>query len=250
MGEIVKLIKIMSLVILFFFYFNILKSNTYDEIQNARDLFLEGDYKEAIQLCKSINTAESLVLQSRITSIYTYFYKINDEAEESYLHAYKLAKKAINMNKNNPDTYVEAAHSLGRYGQQIGILSAISMGIADRVKKYLAKALFMDSNNIIANMSLGIWHAEIIDKAGKLIAGGVYGAKSKEARKLFQKTLQLNNNQVGLLYELSYGYYLLGEDEDIKKSKDLIIKLLKMKNYSHMDSLYKEKAQNLLKILY
>ena len=250
MGKIIRLVKILLLLTFFFYFLNSLNANSNDEIQNARNLFLKGDYQGAIELCEALNTAESLVLQSRIISIYTYFYKNNDEAEKNYLKAYKLAKKAININMNNSETYVEAAHSLGRYGQQIGILSAISMGIADRVKKYLSKALFLDSNNVIANLSLGIWHAEIIDKAGKFIGGGVYGAKSKEARKLFQKTLQLNNNQIGLLYELSYGYYLLGEEMDIEKSKELISKLLKIENYSHMDSLYKIKAQNLLKLLY
>ena len=35
-------------------------------------------------------------------------------------------------------------------------MAAITKGIADRVKKYLDKALSINSNNIIANLSKGI----------------------------------------------------------------------------------------------
>ena len=35
-------------------------------------------------------------------------------------------KSAIKINPNNDNAYVEAAHSLGRYGQKIGIMAAIT----------------------------------------------------------------------------------------------------------------------------
>ena len=60
-------------------------------------------------------------------------------------------------------------------------MSAITKGIADRVKKYLNKALEINSNNILANLSKGIWHAEIINQAGKTVAKAVYGAKVNTA---------------------------------------------------------------------
>ena len=83
----------------------------------------------------------------------TNFFKKGEEAKESYLKAYNISKKALLINKTNTLAYTEAAHALGRYGQEIGIMSAITKGIATRVKTYLDKALELDDNNIIANLS-------------------------------------------------------------------------------------------------
>ena len=161
---------------------------------------------------KLLNTKsiEALVLQSRILSIYTHFHLKDRDAEEKFLKSYEIAKSAIQIDPDNDEAYVEAAHSLGRYGQKIGIMSAISKGIASRVKKYLDKALEINPNNILANLSKGIWHAEIINQAGKAIASTVYGANIDKALIHFEKVKKhKNSNEIGVLYELAYGYYLL-----------------------------------------
>ena len=105
-----------------------------------------------MQLMKHLNLIllKQKILQSRILSIYTHFYLTDGKAEENFLKSYAVAKTAIEIDPKNDNAYVEAAHSLGRYGQKIGIMSAITKGIADRVKKYLDKALEINSNNIFS----------------------------------------------------------------------------------------------------
>ncbi|MDA9558671.1 hypothetical protein N9R86_01725 [Alphaproteobacteria bacterium] len=108
------------------------------------------------------------------------------------------------INENNTLAYTEAAHALGRYGQEIGIMSAITEGIATRVKTYLDKALTLDNNNIIANLSKGLWHAEIVNQAGQVLARAVYGAKPETARVYLSKVINLNSNansdDIAILY--------------------------------------------------
>jgi len=129
-------------------------------------------------------------------------------------------------------------------------MAAITKGIADRVKKYLDKALSINSNNIIANLSKGIWHAEIINQAGKTIANTVYGAKVSHAINYFIAVENHNNfKQIGVLYELAYGYSLLGEALYLEKAKVLINSLLKKDAFSEMDKIYKKKAILLLELL-
>ena len=67
----------------------------------------------------------------------------------------KVAKQDF-INGNNTLAYTKAAHALGRYGQEIGIMSAITKGIAHRVKIYLDKALSFDDNNVIVYLSKGL----------------------------------------------------------------------------------------------
>ena len=44
-----------------------------------------------------------------------------------------------------------------------------------------------------------------------ILARGMYGAKSKTARMHFNKVVNLKNNNIAILFELSYGYQLLGD---------------------------------------
>ena len=129
-------------------------------------------------------------------------------------------------------------------------MSAITKGIADRVKKYLDKALEINSNNILANLSKGIWHAEIIHQAGKTVAKAVYGAKAITAVNHFKVVEeQENSDEIGVLYELAYGYSLLNEDIHLSQAKVLLEKLISMEPSSDMDKFYIRKGKSLLKIL-
>ena len=116
-------------------------------------------------------------------------------------------------------TNIKKGEFIFKYGQKIGIMSAITEGIADRIKTYLDKALKIDDSDTLANLSKGLWHAEIINQVGKTLAKAVYGANSKKARKHFSKAYDTSESEISILYELSYGYYLLGEDEDIVLAK-------------------------------
>ena len=236
------------IIFLFLLFFKI--SSLFCENINldaARYEFLEGNYELAIEIAGKINSPDAQVFQSRVLSIHTHFFKEGDEAKKHYLKAYEIVSNILNKNKNHVEANVEAAHALGRYGQEIGILSAISEGIADRVKSYLNTALKINNDNIIANISKGIWHAEIINQAGKTLGSVIYGASARDARNHFQKVYSLNNSEISILYELSYGYYLLGEKEDLLISIEYLKKLLSMKNKSHLDQLYKKKAIKLKK---
>ena len=245
MGIFVKQsLKIFIYIILINSWSKLSISNQID-LNAAKQEFVNGNYDKSILLASKINTVESMIFLSRTISIYTNFFKKGDEAKESYLKAYNISKKALLINENNTLAYTEAAHALGRYGQEIGIMSAITEGIATRVKKYLDKALDLDDNNIIANLSKGLWHAEIVNQAGDVLARGVYGAKSETARMHFSKVINLDSNDIAVLYELSYGYMLLGEKKDLEISKAYIKKLLNINSISSIDNLYKKKAKKL-----
>ncbi len=237
-------------LIIIFFSLLVRFATPEDQLENARILFLQGNYEQAIETTNKIKTVESLILKSRILSIYTNFYLHGKKSEESFLVAYQTAKKAIEMDPTNDEAYVEAAHALGRYGQKIGIMSAITKGIADRVKRYLDKALKINDNNILANLSKGIWHAEIINQAGKTVAKAVYGARTKNVLFHFKKVKeQKNSKEIGILYELAYGYSLLNEEIYLKEAKTLILELLVKNPSSDMDKVYIKKASSLIEIL-
>ena len=118
------------------------------------------------------------------------------------------------------------------------------------LKKYLNRALEINPTNILANLSKGIWHAEIINQAGKTVAKAVYGAKVNNAIEHFEIVQnQKESKEIGVLYELAYGYSLLNEDIYLDKSKTLIKELLDLPPISDMDTLYIKKSLSLLEVL-
>jgi hypothetical protein len=225
--------------IFFIFCFQKIKSENLDF---AKKEFLLGNYESAIDISSKLNDLDSKIFQARSMSVYAHFFLKDEVAKNKFLEAYEIVKNASLEETQNADVYLEAAHALGRYGQKIGIMSAITEGIADRVKRYLNKALKIDDSHTLANLSKGLWHAEIINQAGKTLAKALYGANLKKARNHFSKVYNSGKKEISILYELSYGYYLLGEDEDLILAKKYLKELSLIESKAHIEKAYKNKA--------
>ena len=218
-----------------------------ENLNYAKKEFLLGNYENAIIISSKIDNVDAKIFQARSISVYAHFFLKDEIAKNKFLEAYEIVKEVSLVANENADVYLEAAHALGRYGQKIGIMSAISEGIADRVKRYLDKALKIDNSHTLANLSKGLWHAEIINQAGKTLAKALYGASSKKARAHFSKAYETGKEEISILYELSYGYYLLGEDEDLVLAKKFLKELLLIENKAHIEKIYKDISKKLQK---
>ena len=137
---------------------------------------------------------------------------------------------------------------MGRYSQLIGIVSALKEGYAEKISFHLDEAIKINANNVSAQISKGTWHAEIVDKAG-FMANILYGATSDQAREHYENALNLDKENIGFLFEISYGLYLLDSKEDRVKAKILLSKVIEAEPKNHLDELYIEKAKNLIKEL-
>ena len=67
------------------------------------------------------------------------------------------------------------------------------------------------------------------------------------SKKNFKRILDKEN--IGFLFEISYGLYLLDSKEDRVKAKILLSKVIEAEPKNHLDELYIEKAKNLIKEL-
>ena len=236
-----------KLILNFFLYFFIFLTFFFQKINSenldfAKKEFLLGNYENAIDISSKLNDLDSKIFQARAISVYAHFFLKDEVAKNKFLEAYEIVKKVSLEETQNADVYLEAAHALGRYGQKIGIMSAITEGIADRVKRYLDKALKIDNSHTLANLSKGLWHAEIINQAGKTLAKALYGANLEKARNHFSKAYNSGKKEISILYELSYGYYLLGEDEDLILAKKYLKELSLIESKAHIEKAYKSKA--------
>ena len=155
-----------------------------------------------------------------------------------------------NLIKNSPKNIKELkikGLALNSKDVKKGFIFFAIKGTKFNGENYIDKAISIDPNNIIAHLSKGIWHAEIIGQAGKTLAKAIYGADLHKARYHFLTAYNLNNDEIGVLYELAYGYHLLGTEQDIDLSLKHIKDLINKKEKAHIDKLYKNLAFKLKK---
>jgi len=214
-------------------------------LEIANSLYDEGKFIESVYEASKSETLEAKIFCARTLATYGHFLLKGDEAIETFMKARTYAEEALEIDPYSDAAHVEAAHTMGRYSQLIGIVTALKEGFAERIEFHLDEAIKLNSENVNAQIAKGSWHAEIVDKAG-FMANILYGAKSDNAREHYSNALNIENNQIGVLYEIAYGYFLLDDKDDLIKSKELLLKALKLEPKNYVDSLYLEKINALL----
>lgn len=107
----------------------------------------------------------------------------------------EVAARAELQQRQQPDSaaaFYWHAYALGRHAQDISVLSALAQGVAGKVKASLDSALRLAPRHADAHIALGVYHAEIIDKVGALVASLTYGASRDAALRHFGRALELN----------------------------------------------------------
>lgn len=109
----------------------------------------------------------------------------------------------------NANAWYIHAYALGRYSQGISIVKALAQGLGGKIKHSLDQTLKLQPRHADANIALGTWHAEIIDKVGSMVGGLTYGAKKDTAEKHFRAALELNPDSSIARTEYANGLVLL-----------------------------------------
>lgn len=90
------------------------------------------------------------------------------------------------------NAYYLYAFAIGRYSQGLSVAKALAQGLGVKVRDALLRTIELQPKHADAHIALGTFHAEVVDKAGAMIAGLTYGAKREEAFRLFRRALELN----------------------------------------------------------
>lgn len=241
-------VKNISYITFIFALFIKLGMSSESDLKEANLLFDKGEYLESVNLASKIISIQSYIFQARTLAIYGHFFLEEEEAIKVFKQASEFAFLALDIDSLDDNAHVEAAHTMGRYSQLIGIVSALKEGYAEKISFHLDEAIKINPNNISAQISKGTWHAEIVDKAG-FMANILYGATSDQARKHYESALNLDSDDIGFLYEISYGLSLLDYKKDRVKAKELLSKVISAEPKNHLDELYIEKAKSLIKEL-
>ena len=211
-------------------------------LQDAWRAFHRGDFGAAVNLADDIGLAAHAVA-NKATGIYATYLETKEALRQSLFEAAaERAEAAIEAFPDDPNAHYFHAFNLGRYSQSISVVKALKQGVGGKIQKSLKRALKLQPDHAEAHTALGMYHAEIIDKVGKLIGGMTYGASEADALKHFATALELTPRSPIARIEYGNGLYLLYGDDRIDEVSELYIAASETEPLDAMERLDVESA--------
>jgi tetratricopeptide (TPR) repeat protein len=186
-----------------------------ERLQEAWRCYHRGDFQQAVILADECGL-QGHAVANKATGMYASHLEKNEKRQiDCYKTAIARAEKAVIEFPDEANSHHFYAFNLGRYSQSISIVKALKQGIGGKIMSALTRALEIDPDHADAHTALGLYHAEIIDKIGKLIGGVTYGASEKKAIEHFKKALVLAPGSPIAHIEYGNGLYMLYGDRRV-----------------------------------
>jgi len=212
------------------------------QLQQAWRCFHRGDFFQAVQLSDECGISGHAAA-NKATGIYATYLEHNEKRRiECFRAAIRRAEQAIAALPDDPNSHYFHAFNLGRYSQAISVVTALKQGVGGKIAHSLKCALELQPDHAEAHTALGLYHAEIIDKVGRMIGSLTYGANEKEAIAHFETALRLTPLSPIAHIEYGNGLYLMFGESRLDEVTDLFVKAAEMTPRDAMEKLDVESA--------
>lgn len=115
---------------------------------------------------------------------------------------------------DEPSAWYWQAYALGRYSLGISVAKAMAQGLDVQIRQALEKTIALCPEHADAHLTLGLFHAEVIDKVGPLVGEVACGAKKETSLAMFERGLALNPRSIA--GRIAYASALLMLDGPIR----------------------------------
>jgi len=182
--------------------------------------FHAGEFQKAYEAGIAAEGA-GITVANKAQAIYANYLEKKEKTKlEMFLEVAERADIQQGTEPKNPNAYYWQAYAIGRYGQGISVAKALAQGLGSKVKNALGKAIELQPKHADAHIALGAFHAEVIDKVGKLL-GRTQGADTATGLKMFEQALKLNPSSAIAMIERANGLIMLEGDKRMKQAEAL-----------------------------
>jgi tetratricopeptide (TPR) repeat protein len=204
--------------------------------------FHRGEFQQAVEMADD-HGLEGHAVANKATGIYATYLESNQKRQiDLFKEAIRRAEEAIEAFPDDPNSHYFHAFNLGRYSQSISVIKALRQGVGGKILASLRKTLELEPDHAEAHTALGMYHAEVIDKVGKLLGGVTYGASESEALEHFRTALRLTPKSPIAHIEYGNGLYLLYGDKRLDEVSELSVKASEFDPLDAMEKLDVESA--------
>lgn len=191
-----------------------------DAMLAAWALFHAGDFQKACEAGLKAGGA-GITVANKAQAIYANYLEKSEKTKLAlFLEVAERAEAQQAAEPKNPNAYYWQAYALGRYSQGISVTKALAQGLGGKVKGALETTIKLAPKHADAHIALGSFHAEVIDKVGKLL-GKTQGADAATGLKLYQTALKLNPTSAIAMIEYANGLVMLEGEKKMKEAEKL-----------------------------
>lgn len=186
----------------------------------AWGLFHAGDFEAAVAAGRKAGGA-GLVVAMKAQCIHATYLETKEKARlDRYLEVAEWARGLQAEQPGWANAWYWQAYALGRYSQGISVAKALAQGLGTQVKGALEQAIALEPGHADAHIALGAFHAEVIDKVGKLL-GKTQGADATTGLRLFRRALELNPASAIARVEYANGLVMIEGEKRLKEAEAL-----------------------------
>ena len=213
-----------------------------EKLQSAWRSFHAGRFAEAVAVADGCGVLGASCA-NKATGIYaTYLEDDSARQQACFKTAIERAEQACGDLPGLANSHYFHALNLGRMSQSMSVMDALRQGLGGKILASLQRALDIEANHAEAHTALGMYHAEVINKVGKMMASLTYGASTDKALEHFQRALELTPGSPIAHIEYANGLYLLFGDRELEQVTDLYIKASELRARDAMERLDIEAA--------
>ncbi|MBP6337119.1 MAG: hypothetical protein KA375_05955 [Vitreoscilla sp.] len=191
-----------------------------EAVQAAWALFHAGEFQKAVAAGLKAGGA-GITVANKAQSIYANYLEKSEKTKlELFVEVAERAAAQAGTEAKNANAHYWQAYALGRYSQGISVAKALAQGLGSKVKAALETAIQLQAKHADAHIALGTFHAEVIDKVGKLL-GKTQGADAATGLKMFREALKLNPTSAIAMVEYANGLVMLEGDKKMAEAEQL-----------------------------
>lgn len=191
-----------------------------DKVLAAWALFHAGEFQKACEAGLKAG-GDGITVANKAQAIYAnYLEKSEKNRLAMFQEVAERAEAQAAESPKNANAHYWMAYALGRYSQGISVAKALAQGLGSKVKTALETTIKLAPKHADAHIALGAFHAEVIDKVGKLL-GKTQGADAATGLKLYQQALKLNPSSAIAMVEYANGLVMLEGDKRMKEAEKL-----------------------------
>jgi tetratricopeptide (TPR) repeat protein len=191
-----------------------------DQVVAAWALFHAGEFHKAFEAGTKAGPAGASVANKAQCIYANYLEKSEKTKLAMFLEAAERAEAQQGSEPKNAAAHYWQAYALGRYSQGISVAKALTQGLGGKVKAALETTIKLAPKHADAHIALGSFHAEVIDKVGKLL-GRTQGADAATGLKMFKEALKLHPVSAIAMIEYANGLVMLEGDKKMAEAEKL-----------------------------
>lgn len=211
-------------------------------LQSAWSDFHAGRFAQAVDKADRCGWLGA-TCANKATGIYaTYLEDDKRRQQTCFQSAIDRAVQAIENLPQLANSHYFLAFNLGRLSQSMSVMDALRKGLGGKIHASLQKTLEIEPEHAEAHTALGMYHAEVINKVGKMIGSMTYGASADKALEHFQRALEINPESPIAHIEYGNGLYLLYGDKELDQVTELYVNASELAPRDAMERLDVEAA--------